>query len=43
MSVTIFWLVLGRKDVMARTEDDLDPAGPEATVEDKRIVGTTCV
>lgn len=25
------WLVLGRKDVVARTEDELDPAGPVIT------------
>lgn len=40
------WLVLGRKDVMAKTEDELDPAGPvitEATVGDKRVAVTTCV
>ncbi|KAF4802699.1 p21-activated protein kinase-interacting protein 1-like protein [Turdus rufiventris] len=40
------WVSLRRKDVMAKTEDELDPAGPvitEATVGDKRVAGTTCV
>lgn len=46
-SVTIFCLVLGRKDVMARTEDELESCRTshhtEAMVGDKRIGGTACV